>query len=222
MLSIPCQQLARTYVYHNNTLNLDDKEEMEKFISAEAMNRYKYYVSDPVKSGLDVDYLIHHKREFVQMWLRLGSQYPGEFVLAPIYNTMGIWYMGGDSSCYVEFVMSPPFDEEHVVETQSILPALRNVYRWFTDENIQKSLPMASLLFYTSFYAWLVFICAIVLLARKQYHYLILSAVLLGYMFSLMPGPCIIIRYMFGIILCVPVMMALAFYRTDDGRKNQR
>ena len=219
MLSIPCQQLARTYVFHQDSLGLEDKEEMGKFISPEAMNRYKYYVSDPVKAGLDVDYLKHHKRDFVHMWLRLGSRYPGEFVLAPVYNTMGLWYMGGDSSCYVEYAMSPPFDGEHVVETRSMLPALREGYRWFTDGNIQRSLPAVSLLFYTSFYAWLVFICTIVMWARKRYRCLILSAVLLGYMFSLVPGPCIIIRYMFGIILCAPVMTALTFYRADGGKR---
>lgn len=219
MLSIPCQQLARTYVFHNTALNLDDKEDMEKFISSEAMNSYKYYVSDPVKSGLDVDYLKNHKKEFVRMWIRLGRQYPSEFVLAPLYNTMGIWYMGGDSSCYVEYSMSPAFDEKHVVEAHSIIPALKKGYSWFTDEHIQKSLPMISLLFYTSFYSWMILTCTIVIAARRQYRYLILSIVLLSYIFSLIPGPCLTIRYMFGIILCVPVMMALTFYLPDN-RKN--
>ncbi len=218
MMSIPCQQLARTYVLQNDSLSSDDKEEMEKFISADAMNGYTYYVSDPVKSGLHVDYLKDHKRDFLNLWLRLGGRYTGEFILAPVYNTMGIWYMGGDSSCYVEFVMSPPFDEEHVVETHSFFPALRRGYSWFTDSNIQESLPMLSIVFYTSFYSWMVLICTVVLAAWRRYPYLILSAVLWGYMISLIPGPCIIVRYMFGVILCVPVMTALTFYRPDGGR----
>lgn len=121
--------------------------------------------------------------------------------------------MGGDSSCYAEYRMSQPFDENHVVETHSVLPSLKAGYSWFTDENIQRSLPAVSILFYTSFYAWLAFICTVALTARKQYRYLVLSMILFGYIISLIPGPCMIVRYMLGIILCMPVMTGITFYR---------
>ena len=213
MLSIPCQQLARTYVYHSDELSQVDKDELELFITRDAMERYKYYVSDPVKAGLDMTWLENHKKEFMRLWFRIGRQFPGEYRLAPIYNTMGIWYMGGDSSCYAEYRMSQPFDENHVVETHSVLPSLKAGYSWFTDENIQRSLPAVSILFYTSFYAWLAFICTVALTARKQYRYLVLSMILFGYIISLIPGPCMIVRYMLGIILCMPVMTGITFYR---------
>jgi hypothetical protein len=216
MLSIPCQQLARTYVYHGSEMAPSDKEKLTKYISEDALTKYKYYVSDPVKAGLDVDYLKKHKKEFIQLWFKIGKQFSGEYLLAPIYNTMGLWYMGGDSSCYVVYHMSPPFDEKHVVSTQSILPSLRAGYSWFTDTNIQKSLPVVSLLFYTSFYAWVVIICIAILIERRKYLYLIPSAILLSYMLTLIPGPCTIIRYMMGIMLCVPILVSITFYRDKD------
>lgn len=213
MLSVPCQQLARTYVYHSDEMRPEDKEELERFISRDAMERYKYYVSDPVKAGLDTFYLSDHKKEFIHLWIRIGVQFPGEYLLSPIYNMMGIWYLGGDSSCYAEYRMSQPFDENHVVETHSFLPSLKAGYSWFTDENIQRALPGISLLFYTSFYAWLALICTAALAVRRQYRYLILSAILFGYLISLIPGPCMIVRYMLGVILCMPVMTGVAFYK---------
>ena len=124
---------------------------------------------------------------------------------------MGIWYMGGDSSCFMEYNMSQPIDEAHRVEFDSKLPPLKAAYSWFTDKNIQKSLPMASILFYTSFYSWAVLICMAVLVQRRRYLHLIPAAVLLGYIVSLVPGPCITVRYMLGIMLCVPVLAAFTF-----------
>lgn len=211
MLSIPCQQLARTYVFYGEKLSPADREELFLYIPEQALDGYLYYVSDPVKAELNVDYLRQHKMDFLRLWLRIGRQFPGSYLQATLYNTMGIWYMGGDSSCFMEYNMSQPIDEAHRVEFDSKLPPLKAAYSWFTDKNIQKSLPMASILFYTSFYSWAVLICMAVLVQRRRYLHLIPAAVLLGYIVSLVPGPCITVRYMLGIMLCVPVLAAFTF-----------
>ncbi len=215
MLSIPCQQLARSYVYHGEEMEAADKELLFSYIPEENLLGYKEFVSDPVKAGLDADYLQQHKKEFLKLWMRIGLEYPGEYLLAPLYNTMGVWYLGGDSSCFVLYDMMEPFDENHVIEAHSLLPGLQEGYRWFTDANIQKRLPMVSILFYTSLYSWLVVICTFALIGKRRYHCLVLPAVLFGYLLSLIPGPCIIVRYMMGIMLSAPVLLAVTFGKTE-------
>lgn len=216
MLSIPCQQLARIYTYHEDQMNPADKEELLRFIPEDALSKYKYYVSDPVKAGFDSNYLEANKAAFFRLWLRVGRQFPGEAILATAYNTMGLWYLGGDSSCFVIYEMGQPFDEAHQVEMHSLLPPLRDAYSWFTDANLQKHLPMVSIPFYTSFYSWMVIILAVVILAKKRYSYLILPALLTGYLLTLIPGPCIIVRYMMGIMMCVPVFASVVFYGMEE------
>ncbi len=208
MLSVPCQQLARTYVYHQEEISREDKEELYRYIREDALVQYKYWLSDPVKDGLDDDYLKTHKREFLSLWFRLGRRFPSEYVKAPLYNTMGIWYLGGDSSCYLEYEMSQPLDETHVLEARSLFPPLKKVYTWFTDANIQKYLPAVSILFYTSFYAWIVLAAGILIIVRRRWLYLILPLFCAGYMLTLLLGPCLIVRYMMGVMLCVPVLAA--------------
>ncbi len=216
MLSVPCQQLARTYVYHQEEINQADKEELCRYIPEDAMMQYRYWLSDPVKAGLDDSYLKEHKQEFLSLWFRLGRQFPSEYVLAPLYNTMGIWYLGGDSSCYLEYEMSPPIDERHVVETHSLLPLLKKIYSWFTDTNIQKYLPMVSILFYTSFYAWTVLTAGVLIIVRRRYIYLILPLYCIGYMLTLLLGPCLTVRYMICVMLCVPVLLGMVVQGMRD------
>ena len=55
MLSVPMQQMARTYVYHREELAEEEKEELTAYIPRENLEAYKYYVSDPVKAGFQAE-----------------------------------------------------------------------------------------------------------------------------------------------------------------------
>ena len=207
MLSMPMQQMARTYVYHQEEMDENDLKELFSFIPEDNLSRYKYYVSDPVKSGTDQAYLEENLGEFVKLWVRLGLQFPGEYLLAPVYNMMGLWYLGGDSSCYVEYQMSQPFDQEHAVETRSLLPGLKEVYSWFTDIHLQTYLPMVSMVFYTSFYVWMVLLAGAESFGRGEKKTLVLPLFLGGYILTLALGPCITVRYLLGVMMAAPVLL---------------
>lgn len=211
MLSVPMQQMARVYVRHQEELTSEERAEMTRFFDEGMLLKYKYYVSDPVKAGMDMEYFNDHKGDFVRLWMQLGRKFPGEYLASPLYNTFGLWYIGGDSSCYMEYKMSPPFDEEHAVETRSKIPWLMAYYSWFTYENLQEYLPGLSLVFYTSFYSWCIALGAGILVVKRKYIYLILPLFLAAYGFTLFFGPCIIVRYCYGMILCVPVLAVMVF-----------
>ncbi|MCI9147276.1 MAG: hypothetical protein HFG73_03260 [Hungatella sp.] len=209
MLSLPMQQMARAYVYHKEEFSEEDREELLRFFDEESLLRYKYYVSDPVKAGMRMENF--KAGEFAKLWFKLGRQFPGEYVKAPLCNMMGLWYLGGDSSCYLSYEMLPPFDQDHKVEIRSKLPRLKAYYSWFTDSNLQKYLPGASLFFYTSFYSWCVAATAGIMAAKKQRLFLILPLFLGSYGFTLVFGPCIIVRYFLGVMMCVPVLAVMTF-----------
>lgn len=215
MLSLPMQQMARAYVYHQEEFSSEERDELLRFFDESCLLRYKYYVSDPVKAGMHMEQF--ELADFIRLWIRLGKRFPEEYVKSPFYNMMGLWYMGGDSSCYMEYKMSQPFDEEHRVETRSKLPWLKDYYSWFTDENLQEYLPGLSVFFYTSFYSWCVALAAGILLAKRKYLYLPLPLFLASYGFTLVFGPCMIIRYFLGIMLCIPILWAMVFQADPAG-----
>lgn len=208
MLSVPMQQMARTYVYHREELAEEEKEELTAYIPRENLEAYKYYVSDPVKAGFQAEAFESGKEEFIRLWLSIGRQFPAEYVRATLLNTMGLWYLGGDSSCYMAYEMKP----STYVWQESRLPVLKSWYLWFQNDNLQEKLPVLSIPFYTSFYSWAVVLCGGLLIGRRRYRWLTPVGILLGYLISLAPGPCILVRYMAGIMLCVPVLWSAVFY----------
>lgn len=211
MLSVPMQQMARSYVLHTEEFTEEEKAQLFSFFEQQNVESYQYWVSDPVKSGMKMEYFDEHKGEFWRLWLHLGRKFPKEYLEAPLLNTFGLWYLGGDSSCFVEYKMSEPFDEARRIVPESRLPWLKDLYSWFTDLNLQKNLPGLSVLFYTSFYSWCVAWSAGILWARRRYGYLILPLFVACYHFSLLFGPCMTVRYMLGSIFCVPVLLVMTF-----------
>ena len=213
VLSVPCQQLARTYVYHDDELSEEEKEELYNFIPEEALEMYTYFLSDPVKNSLDVTYLENHQKNFLSLWGKIGLRFPLEYIKAPLYNTMPLWMpgTGDDYSCMVIFEQNGEyFDDEHVIEDNSLLPGLREVYSWFQDVNIQRSLPLISQIFYPAFYTWMTILSFGMLIAKKRYAFMLPAFFLFGYMLSLLPGPTIIIRYVLPIMFCAPVYLIRA------------
>ena len=208
-LSIPVQQMARSYVYHQDEFSQTDRQLLEEMIHKDCLWNYKYYISDPVKAGLHLD--THGKKDFLLLWTRLGMQFPEEYIRAALYQTMGLWYMGGDISAYMEYDMCPQLKEDYGVYVESMLPELRNYYSWFTSENLQSHLPFLSLFFFTPFYSWSVLFAAGILLAKRQKQLLILPLFLACYLFTLVFGPCIIIRYILGNMMCTPVLAGMIF-----------
>ena len=215
MMSLPMQQMARSYVYHQAEFTPDEKEALLTYFAEDGLLQYKYWVSDPVKAQMDMEAFDADPAGFFRIWAELGKKFPSEYLKATLYNTFGLWYMGGDSSCYMQYTMMEPFDDEHVVETRSFLPWLKAYHSWFTDTNIQKYLPGISLFFYTSFYSWCIALCAGVLLQKRRYELLLLPLFPAAYGFTLIFGPCLIPRYCLGMILCVPVLADMAFEASD-------
>ncbi len=209
MLSVPVQQMARCYVYHQEEFSQEDRQLLLDIIWEDNLLGYRYEISDPVKAGLHMD--IRGKDDLIRLWINLGMQFPEEYIRAALYQTMGLWYMGGDISAYMEYDMCPYMKEQLNLLIESKLPWLRDYYSWFTSENLQVHLPGLSLFFFTPFYSWFVLFAAGILLAKRQKHLLLLPLFLACYLFTLAFGPCIIIRYMLGNIMCTPVLACMVF-----------
>lgn len=212
MLSVPMQQLARTGLYYENELTADEKKKLDEYFGEGNYYNYKYYVSDPVKMNFRVDRFEENPKAFFRFWLEMGKKHPGEYLLATLYNTQGLWYLGGDSSAYLSYKMFP----STYVWQDSRLPALRDFYCWFTNLNLERYLPLISMIFYTSFYSWSVLIGGVALIVKRRYTMLIPVMVLLPYMATLVLGPCMIVRYMLGVMLCVPILWAEIVVASDS------
>lgn len=209
MLSVPSQQLARTFVNHGSEWTEEEREQLFAYIPEENLQNYVYYISDPVKNNLN-DVLVKEKtKDFVKLWVKFGIRYPGEYVKAFLNNTFGIWYLTGDTGSNIPFEYNPFFDSEHVFTEKSFMPGLKNAYKWFNYRNYEKYLPIVSMVFYTPFFNWIVLFCGFAAVGKRQKRLLLLPLFLLSYIFTIALGPCVAVRYLFNIILCAPMLLAV-------------
>lgn len=211
MMSVPCQQMARTYVRHGDELTEEEKRVLFSFIPEENLENYVYYISDHVKNHLNEEALKSNFKDFIKLWIHLGLRYPGEYVTAFLNNTFGVWHLLGDTGSSLPYEYLPFFDDVHVFHEASFLPRLQKFYKWFNYRNYVRYLPVVSMIFYTPFFTWLTVWGGFVIADRKRYHLMVLPLFLLCYVFTIMLGPCVAVRYMFNVILCSPVLAAVAF-----------
>lgn len=218
MLSVPCQQLARTYKYHKNELSEEEKEVLFAFIPEESLESYVYYISDPVKNELKEELLKAAPMEFVKLWIKIGLRYPKEYAEAFLTNTFGVWYLTGDTGSNIPYGCNVFFDSRHVFTEESKLPGLKSFYKWFHYKNYETYLPVVSMVFYTPFFNWLVVFAFFAVIDKKRFHLLVLPLFLLCYIFTVLLGPCVAVRYLFNIILCVPALLSVILkplYRSE-------
>ena len=209
-LSIPCQQIARVYSEKKNELTEDDQAVIFQYIPEEKLVNYRWQLSDPVKAGLNTRLVESDWKRFIALWLEFGKRYPGEYLEATLCNTLPLWYVWDESMvsvkhCYIEYSFFD-FTSGKVVKN-SQFPGLEKILTNTCTKGYILEFPIVSLLFAPALYVWIIIAIGFILAKYKQYKYLVLPSFLLGYVATLMAGPCILPRYCINFIICVPVLM---------------
>lgn len=207
MLSVPCQQLARTYCEQEETMSAKDKEELYRYMPAEVLKGYDWQLADYTKNLLNIELVEEKPMEFIRLWLRIGLQYPKEYVEAFLYNTLPLWYIGDVS---IEAVNSTYLETDSrllEIERQSKFWRLMHVSEIWIKSGKVVEIPVISLLFRPSFYLWMILAGAFFLWGKQKGRLLWLPFYVLCYAATLLFGPCILPRYCLNIMLCVPALL---------------
>lgn len=211
MLSVPYQQLA--YVYHKEGLTDEEKMEIESYIPD--VNKYKTYISDPIKANAQGAY---HKKKLLMCYLKLFTKYPVEYVEAFLLNNMGYFYVGDithaeiygadleERSGYLLTDTKKGFGVEH----KSYFVKLEDLYeKLFSANQYQKILPLA-VLCSPALYFWVIILLVFYAIDLKKQCWTQI-AFLVGLILTILAGPCALIRYALPYIVCIPVLSVVVF-----------
>lgn len=225
MLSIPIQQLARTYMYHggaglvsedDNTLLEEEKALLDEFMLYDSYKLYRMDISDPVKSNTNT-YVVRYKTaEFAKVYLRLLKRYPGDFINA---------FLGVNAG------FLSPFDETHATINQKIiqkrhgyiqtswecetynglgiyedskLQGFRSVMDQFADSNGYLNIPILKYILMPGIYLWLLLYFIVLWIVKKEYEKILTVSFLLGYYGTCLLGPTVQLRYVFPVMIVIP------------------
>lgn len=220
MLSVPLQQMARVWVREGNGEWMEDqslRQEMEKYMPSEwGFSLYDPHLADRVKNIA----IIHDDpKGLIITWIRLGMKYPGIYIDAFLDNSVGLWSLLDDTHARVYGIgtetgfgylstdnRTMPAGCE-IVE-HSYLPGLRAFMEKIVSDNEYKNWPVVKVLFAPALYWWLLYLYVVVVLYKRRYREALPAVFLVIYYMTLLLSPTVLIRYMYPLVVTVPVILS--------------
>ena len=222
MLTVPLQQLARTYVYEKDDFSEAELRTLHKYISEEGLSHYTPRISDILKTYFNNKEYDIDKLSFWKLWFNQGLKHPLTYVNAWFLTSYGYWYPGAVINVYqgntvFTFTYEDSsyfgYEVEQPGERQSLIPAIDSLYRKLSIEKFQQNIPVISLLFSPAAYFWA---CLFLFFAawedgkKGMYPYILLMLVWL----TVLLGPTYLVRYVIYLWYIIPV---LVFHSTKRG-----
>ena len=210
-MALPCQQLAR--VYHLYGLSHPVGYEIRETLPY--AENYAPERADQAKRGAKIttpDRLLR----FGKLWLRESIHYPVEYLDAFLYTTRAYWDPTDFAYAYTYDMeadgprgcLTTNHNVYAGVEQFDILPELRTLYHRLFTENAALQQPVLPILIHPAWSVWLLMFAA-AWAAYERRKDLLLPVLLNGcYLFTLLLGPCAIVRYSYYLMLCAPVLTA--------------
>lgn len=227
ILTVPIQQLARTYKYEPEVFSEEDVKTLHEILPEEVLVMYNARLSDPVKYRFRNDDFAADKGKYIKLWAKIGLKKPLSYINAWLMTSYGFWYpdtvinvYAGNSVFTFTYKDSSYFGYEVELpgERDSKIPWLDEVYRRLSLEIEQEKVPIVSMLFSPGGLFWLFAFVFSYMLYRKNYHILMPCIMVLAVWLTVILGPTYLPRYVlifwFGLPLFAAVLLEEERFRT--------
>ncbi len=214
MLSIPLQQIARVHKYHNDELDEETKQEIDKFFNVTNIGeKYNPILSDPVKAELNVIYFNEHKSEFIKLWTKLLKTYFKDYVESFISNSYGYYYPEAK-----HWVANRTMEKNNLGLEQT--PIINGELVSKVDSLIEKrDIPIVSMCFSIGMAFWILVISLGYKIYTKEYKYILLYLPIFILWLTIVASPVFCeYRYAYSLFTTLPLYTALNFIK---GEKKQ-
>jgi hypothetical protein len=213
MLTVPIQQIARTYTLEQDVFSSADKAALYEYLPEEYLEKYNPKLADQVKIGFVNEKYDEDKGGFWKIWVAGLKKAPVSYLNAWLMTSYGYWYPDTVVDVYRgNNVYTFTYDESSFFgyETempgtrQSLIPAIDSLYRKLSINVFKERVPLASILFSMGFVFWLfVFVVGYIIKTGGTYKALpyIMPLMVVA---TLLLGPTYLPRYVFFIWICLP------------------
>lgn len=201
MLTVPIQQLARTYTYSLEAFTPDEEALLKAFIPEDYLTTYSPRISDVLKSGFDNQYYESHRALFYKLWLTIGARRPLTYINAHLGTSYGYVYPDALNNVYKGNTMNTftytdssyfGFETEPPGIRDSMLPALEFLIEKFSLTLFQQKCPVLSMLFAPGFVFWVFFFVLVGYVDRKNLPMMLLVLMTFA---TVLLGPTTLVRY---------------------------
>ena len=174
MLTVPIQQLARTWTLSPEVFTEEEEEVLFSFLPREALERYTPKLSDNVKISFNNAAYAQDSSAFWRLWLSIGGKAPASYLNAWLLTSYGFWYPdavldGYQGNTVFTFTYGESsyfgYETELPGQRHSFIPWLDALFEKMSLELFQQRVPVLSMLFSSGFLFW-VYAAGIVFLLR--------------------------------------------------------
>lgn len=219
-LSIFSQGTANICKEKENELTKTEKAEISYFFQDYKTlgETYKTNISDNTKKLIVSDNFENNKTEFFKLMTKLGKKYPRLFIESFLNTTRGYWYILDQSYNQIGHKEKPnsmgylelPFNEiqveEYKVNGYSVLPEVKEFYKSMFCQNNYTKIPVLYIIFQPATYFYIVLAYLLYSIYKRDKINLIIGVYLFLYFITCFLGPVAIIRYIYAVIVCIPVI----------------
>lgn len=218
LLTVPIQQLARTYKYTPEVFDEQDKRTLYEILPEEALRMYNARLSDPVKVRFKNDMFQKDKSKYVWLWMKIGLRKPLSYFNAWWMTSYGFWYpdtvvnvYGGNTVFTFTYQDSSYFgyEVEQPGARESKIPWLDEVYRKLSLEIWKEKVPVLSMFFSMGAMFWLYAFFFAYFVYRRKYHILLPFYMLLCVWLTVIFGPTYLPRYVLIFWFALPLLAGM-------------
>lgn len=220
ILTVPIQQLTRTYKFNKEAFEAEDIETLHEILHEEALVLYNPKLSDPVKYHFQNDAYNKDKSKYIKLWLKIGLRKPIAYINAWLANSYGFWYPDTVIDVYTgNTVFTFTYKDSSYFGYEVELPGVRDskipwldeAYRRLSLEIAQQKIPVVSMLFSPGFLFWYFAFVLSYVLYRKKYQVLIPFLTVFCVWLTVILGPTYLTRYVLIFWFGLPLFTAIMF-----------
>ena len=232
-----------------NSENLTDRQKeryKQLYKSIETFNENRDYkfigniynpgLADSTVGGLNNSKVAKNRDDFNSFTKSLMKKYPLETIDSVLDRLRGYWYINDDLFCNLykredsgalEIYVKQFFSEEELqelnIKDESKIPWLHTLYKKLLCENYFRKIPILFVLFQPAFYMYLdlAFLLYALYNRKTEKKRLVIATILFCFATDCCLAYCAIVRYMYEIVVCAPLMLALVFIKENDEKKTK-
>lgn len=225
LLTVPIQQITRTYKYSPEVFSEEEKEVLYSYIPEDILNIYDADLSDLVKAHFNNERYAKNPSEFRGLWFDKFKEKPITYLNAWFMTSYGYWYpdtvinvYGGQQRFTFQYGESSyfGFETEQPGERDSKFPWLEEQYRKMSLEIYQQNVPGLSMLFSLGMLFWIFAFSLMHCMYQKKFSWLLpLGSIFLLWGTAIL-GPTFLVRYVLILWFALPLWSVL--YYNDCGK----
>ena len=213
------EDIQHFYPFNNECVRNNYKEYYEK----NNVDQTKILFLSCFNNTIDNSMESFNNKKFINNWIKYGIKYPTDYFDSGGNLYIGSWYLNDTSHSYSiydfkSYLTTIIFWGKLNIEYNSKIPWLKDKYELVAQGDFQyKKYPFFRYIFEPASYILSFFLMIIFLLKSDRKKDIIPLTPLIIIYFSILTGPCIIVRYIYPYMVIVPLL----FFRIISNNKRE-